>query len=98
MMKRFLTSQEAASYLGIDEDELQDLVRKSKIPSYKIGGIYTRLKVDDLNHYCRKNPRSTHSKKERQGFIDKIKDFLYFNDFYILSSIAIIVIIYFIFK
>lgn len=98
MMKRFLTSIEAASYLGIAEDELQDLVRKAKIPSYKIGGIYTRLKVDDLNHYCRKNPGNARAKKEKQGFKDKIKDFFYFNDFYIISSIAITVIIYFIFK
>jgi len=98
MMKKFLTSREAAGYLRIDEDELQDLIRKGKIPSYNIGGIYARFKVDDLNFYCRKNPRSARAKKEKQGFADKIKDFFYFNDFYILSSIAIIVIIYFIFK
>lgn len=98
MMKRFLTSKEAANYLGLNEQELQELVDKGNIPSYKIGGIYTRLKVDDLNYYRRKIPRNARVKKEDGGLLDNIRDFIYFNDFYILSMIAIIVIIYFLFR
>lgn len=98
MMKRFLTSKEAAHYLGLKEDELHDLVDKGKISSYKIGGIYTRFKVDDLNYYRRKIPRKARAKKEGGGFSDNVKDFFYFNDFYIFSIVAIIVILYFIFK
>ncbi len=98
MMKRFLTSKEAANYLGLEEDVLQALVDKGKIPSYKIGGVYTRLKVDELNHYRRKIPRRLRARKEGGGIADSIKDFFYFNDFYILSSIAVIIIVYFIFR
>lgn len=97
-MKRFLTSKEAADYLGIQEGELQELVNKGKVPVYKIGGIYTRFSVDDLNACRRKISRRGGHKEKSSLTIDRIKDFFYFNDFYVLSGIAIIVILYFIFK
>lgn len=96
-MKKFLTSREAADYLGIPEEELRKILEKDKISSYKIGGIYTRFKVDDLNIYRRKFPHRAYQGKPRLAS-DRIKDFFYFNDFYIFSGIAIATILYFIFK
>lgn len=97
MMKRFLTSKEAADYLGINEDELKRLTAEGLIPSYKIGGIYMRYKIDDLNSYSRKI--HTGSRQGYSGtFSDRVKDFFYFNDFYIFSLAVIVVILYFIFK
>lgn len=97
MMKRFVTSKEAADYLGISETELNELVAKQIIPIYKIGGIYVRFKVDDLENYRRKGVTSP-TKKHVSNVIDNLKDFFYFNDFYIYSIIAIIIILYFILK
>ena len=97
MMKRFLTSKEAADYLSIAENELSDLSKTHKITAYKIGGIYTRFKVDDLEAYRRKGVTKG-KKKHRSNNLDRIRDFFYFNDFYIYSSIVIIVILYFIFR
>lgn len=96
-MKKFLTSKEAADYLGILEAELQKMVGKGKISAYKIGGIYTRFALDDLNLYRRKSPDRA-SQKQMVNAVDRIKDFFYFNDFYIYSFFAVIVILYFIFK
>jgi len=97
MMKRFLTSGEAAGYLGISEDELNNLAAAGQITAYKIGGIYTRFKVDDLEAY-RKKGITKGSKNHNKNIFDSVRDFFYFNDFYIYSSVAIIVILYFIFK
>ena|SRR3989338_980019 len=97
MMKRFLTSKEAADYLGIAENKLSDLSKTHKITAYKIGGIYTRFKVDDLEAYRRKGITKG-SKNCRNNNLDSIIDFFYFNDFYIYSIIIIIIILYFIFK
>ena len=99
MMKKFLTLKEAADYLGIAEDELKKNVDKNKLPSYKIGGIYTRFKLDDLDYYRQRS----HGKYDRShsnpgAFADKIKDFFYFNDFYIFSLIVIAAILFLIFK
>ena len=96
-MKKFLTSKEAADYLGVPEPELQEIVQKGKLPAYKIGGVYTRFRLDDLNSYGRRFPkRPGHA--QMASVSDRIKDFFYFNDFYIYSSAAIIIILYFIFR
>jgi len=96
-MKTFLTSKEAADYLGVPEPELQEMVQKGRLPAYKIGGIYTRFKLDDLNSYGRRfRKRSSHA--QMASVSDRIRDFFYFNDFYIYSSAAIVIILYFIFK
>jgi excisionase family DNA binding protein len=97
MLKRFLTSAEAADYLGIAENELDDLSKTHQITAYKIGGIYIRFKVDDLEAYRRKGVTRGNKNYSSSNF-DNIRDFFYFNDFYIYSCIAIIVILYFIFK
>src|SRR3990167_1286419 len=97
MMKRFLTAKEAADYLGITESELNNLAATHQVPVYKIGGIYTRFKVDDLEAYRRKGITKG-SKNCRNNNLDSIIDFFYFNDFYIYSIIIIIIILYFIFK
>jgi len=96
MMKKFITSKEAADYLAISEDELNGLVKIGRIPVYRIGGIYTRFKVDDLEAYRRKGITRP-GKKHKSNITDNIKDFFYFNDFYIYSTIAIAIILYFIF-
>jgi len=96
MMKRFLTLKEAADYLGIAENELDDLSKAHKIATYKIGGVYTRFKVDDMEAYRRKGV--TKGSKNYRNSIDRIRDFFYFNDFYIYSFIIIAVMLYFILK
>jgi excisionase family DNA binding protein len=96
MMKRFLTLKEAAGYLGIAENELDSLSKAHQITAYKIGGIYTRFKVDDLEAYRRKGV--TRGSKNYNSNFDNIRDFFYFNDFYIYSCFAIAVMLYFILK
>jgi len=96
-MKKFLTVKEAADYLGIKEIELQERADNGKVPSYMIGGVYTRFRVDDLDSFRCKIPRRL-VKKGTSGALDNIKDFFYFNDFYLFSFVAILVILYFIFK
>lgn len=97
MMKKFLTAKEAADYLGMAESEIERLTNEDVIPSYKIGGIYTRYRIDDLNTYGRKSYPDA-----RRGYsvslADRAKDFFYFNDFYIFTLSIIVVILYFIFK
>ncbi len=95
--KKFLTSKEAADYIGISEGELQCLVDKGSIPVYKIGGIYIRFKTDELELYLRKKGRRFYA-PHTSPFLDKIKDFFYFNDFYILSFALIAIMLYYFFK
>ncbi len=97
MIKKFLTLKEAAGYLGISDSDFQNIIDKGEISSYKIGGIYTRYKSDDLDSYRSKSGRWTRYERIT-NLSDKIKDFFYFNDFYIISCAAIVLILYLIFK
>jgi len=76
---------------------LDNLSKAHQVTAYKIGGIYIRFKVDDLEA-CRRKGITKSSKGYSKNFFDSAKDFFYFNDFYIYSSIAIIIMLYFIFK
>lgn len=98
MMKKLLTYKEAADYLGVSEGELQDIVAENKLPAYKIGGVYTRFKLDDLSSFRRRVSLEAGQKKDRDSVIDRVKDFFYFNDFYILCGMAVAIILYLIFK
>tara|TARA_Y100000031_G_C8198783_1_gene375136 strand:- start:151 stop:468 length:318 start_codon:yes stop_codon:yes gene_type:complete len=105
MVKKFLTLKEAGNFLGIPEDEIAKIVDKRKLPTYKIGGVYTRVRLDDLERYrtkLHKRPQKTREGRRNTTSswkgLDRIKDFFYFNDFYIYSSIALVVILYSIFR
>lgn len=96
MPEKLFTIREAAHYLDVTEKEVITLAEEGKIPAYKVGGVYLRFKRDQLD-------KAKHIVSQRFGttklapkatVIEKIRDFFYFNDFYILSAIVIAVIIF----
>ncbi len=98
MMKKFLTLKEASEYMGVEDFEMERIIAENRLPLYKIGGVYTRVRVDDLNAFMRCSPRREKQAKNKSSFADRIKDFFYFNDFYILSFLAITAILYLILR
>lgn len=46
-----LTSEKAASYLGMSETMLFRLMREGEIPAVRIGRKFTRFAVSDLDEY-----------------------------------------------
>ncbi len=97
MNEHLLNIREAAEYLGIGERRVKELVDKGEIPAYKLGGALLRFKKSQLAIV--KTALHARTKREPQEketeFIhtksDKLKDFLYFNDFYILSIVVIVI-------
>lgn len=85
MNRGLLTKQDAAKLLNISEEELETLVASGKIPSYRIAGEFLRFKEADLYRYksaALQPPRAV-------KITEKIADFFYFNDFYIISTLII---------
>lgn len=96
MAEKLLTIREVSHLLGVSEKEVIELTDKGEIPAYKVGGLYLRFKKDQIEHIKHK---FTHTHlKDDSSFIAKIKDALYFNDFYILASLIIFIILVVIFK
>ena len=98
-----MNTKEVSLYLGISEEQLRNLVDKGEIPAYRLGGAILRFRKDQIDQI---KARGIHKvielEKQAQtsSGIDRLqslKDFLYFNDFYIISAIIIIVLLVVIF-
>jgi excisionase family DNA binding protein len=92
--EKLLTVREVAVLLNISEREVMNLAESGTIPAYKVGGVYLRFKKDQVTEYLKS--KQVNGPKlaavNSNSLQDKISDFLYFNDFYILS-IAIIALL-----
>lgn len=84
--------------MGITEGEVIDLSEKGVIPAYKVGGVYLRFKKEQLD-LIKDDIKPTISEvSAKYSFLDKVNDFFYYNDFYILSVLIISVLVYLIFS
>ncbi len=98
----------AADLLEISEEELWGLVRTHKIPTHNVAGAFMRFKKHDIEELKIKwrIERELFPKRERYfahksivkkpGLGEKMADFWYFNDFYILCSALAVFLLYFI--
>lgn len=99
-VEKLLTIREVSLSLNITEKEVIELAENQVIPAYRIGGVYLRFKRQQVEEYKKKikPPAAESNFSETNSFKDKIIDFVYFNDFYILSVLIIIVIVFILFK
>lgn len=98
MKEKLLTTREASQYLGINEGELIGLSERGIIPAYKVGGVYLRFRKEQLDLIKDKIKPTVREVSARYSFLDKLSDFFYYNDFYILSLLIISVLAYLIFS
>lgn len=94
MAEKLLTIREAAQYLNITEKQVIELSDKSIIPAYKVGGIYLRFKKEQLNSVKDRILPTTKESNVEYSFSDKLSDFFYYNDFYVLSLLIISLLIF----
>lgn len=87
--EKLLTVREVAEELGINEGEVVDLAETGKLPAYKIGGVYLRFKVEQVRQLRQEILKSA-GPKAGAGFWERLRDFFYFNDFYIFSFLILV--------
>ncbi len=103
MSEKLLSVREVSKYLGISTGDLRRLVDSGRIPAYRLGGAILRFRKDQIEQIKAQGiPELARSKEEplaggRYSWAERLRDFLYFNDFYIISVIIIIVLLVFIF-
>jgi excisionase family DNA binding protein len=107
MSDKLLTLKEAAECLRLKEDQVRKLVHEGTIPAYQIGGMYLRFKEENIFALRSKfggkpvqaGPKKSDKMSEiKNPFIAGMRDFLYFNDFYIIAGMLIIFLVYIILK
>lgn len=100
MAEKLLTVRDVSLILGITEKEVTDLVENKQLAAYKVGGLYLRFKQEQIADF-KKSFKAASNKtiiSEKYTWKDRISDFLYFNDFYILSILIILLILVIIFQ
>ena len=95
---KLITVREAAKELGIEEQEVIELAEDGRIPAYKIGGVYLRFKPEQVQEAKRRLGKILKKQATKFSFSEKLEDFFYFNDFYILSLLIIIALLIIIFR
>ena len=98
MKEKLITIREVSEILGISEKEIIDLAKKDLLPHYWVGGEFLRFRKDEILKHKKDIQKKFNIKRYKVPLKEKIIDFLYFNDFYILSGILIAVLIWLIIK
>ena len=100
MSEKLLTIREAAYTLGISEKEVIEFAEQGIIPAYKVGGLYLRFQKEQIEQY-KSRIKTTATKISRRGNFtasERVRDFFYFYDFYILSCLLIGILLFIIIK
>jgi excisionase family DNA binding protein len=95
--EKLLTVREVSHILNLSEKNVLDLAEDGTIPAYKVGGTYLRFKRAQVEEY-RKIIHSQSKAHTKISFNDRVWDFFYYNDFYILSLALVILMLFIIFK
>lgn len=100
VQEKLLTIREVSTILGITEKEVIKLAESGEIPAYKVGGIYLRFKREQIEEFKKRSGRFTKHKHPASfySFKERVSDFFYFNDFYILSGLIILLMLIIILK
>ena len=93
MRERLLTTREVSQLLCISEKEVIDLANQGEIPAYRVGGEFLRFRREEILKI-----RTKFKKVSSYSWREKISDFFYFNDFYIISLVLISLLLWVIFK
>jgi excisionase family DNA binding protein len=98
--EKMLTVRDVSIILGVSEKEVLDLTEKGTLPGYKVGGVYLRFKKEQVEQYKKNQShlKPKAAKEESVGLGSKIRDFFYFNDFYIFALIFIIILGYLVYR
>lgn len=98
--EKLLTVRDVSLILGVSEKEVMILAEEGKLPAYKVGGVYLRFKKEQVEAFHKNIKPQTYKTSLSRGysFAEKIKDFFYFNDFYLFSILIILAILFIIFR
>lgn len=103
--KSFLDIHQAAEILDISEEELWQLVHAHGVPTHNIAGAFLRFKTADIEVlknrwrierelFPQKSRYFAHqSTVTNADRMENLADFWYFNDFYIICSVLIFILL-----
>ena len=93
-MEKLWTTSEAAEFLGIDELDVEQLVKDGKLTGYKLGGQFLRLRPEQVKQLKAQGLTPSgagRSARAASGELwhEKLRDAWYFYDFYVVSFVLL---------
>ncbi len=97
MNGQFISVRETAQILGISEKKVTDLIEAGQLQAYRIADQFLRLKRSEIMQIRASGEIPSENVQHAYTFIERVRDFFYFNDFYLVSSLIILGLLYIIF-
>ena len=97
MSAQYITVRETAQMLGVSEKKVMDLIEERKLQAYRIADQFLRLKRSEVMQIRGSGSVAREEAHVEYAFADRFRDFLYFNDFYLIALVVIFVLLYIIF-
>ncbi|MFA6281512.1 MAG: helix-turn-helix domain-containing protein [Candidatus Omnitrophota bacterium] len=98
MKEKLITTREVSQILGLSEQDVIDLANANLLPSLKLPGEFLRFQKEEILKVKETIKKKYNLPERKHKFAEKLKEFFYFNDFYIVSSVIIIALLFIIFK
>lgn len=96
-MEKLWTISEVAKCLGIDEADVERLVRQGTLTGYKLGGQFLRFRPDQvqpLKGRLQQPPaQAARPAKRQRSWFGFVRDLLYFYDFYLISAALLAIMV-----
>jgi excisionase family DNA binding protein len=98
--EKMLTVRDVSVILEVSEKDVLDLTESGRLPGYKVGGVYLRFKKEQVEQYKKEQSRLVPKtvKDETENLSGRISDFFYFNDFYLLALILVVLLGYLVYR
>lgn len=94
---QFVSVRETAQLLGISEKKVMDLIEAKELQAYRIADKFLRFKKTEVLKLRNVGEIANEDIEYPYTFSERVKDFFYFNDFYLFSIVIIAVLLYIIF-
>lgn len=86
--EKFLTLEEAARRLRCSVGDVEAMVQNGKLPSFRLGGNLLRLRLSDVEALW-----SRSAIRDKPFSWERLADFIYFNDFYLVTLLVILLLL-----
>ena len=107
MTEKLLTTTQVAAQLGLTEPQVEQLVLEGRLAAYRLGGKYLRFRPEQVERLQGRGTgpsappaflSPTASSSETHGLPytwgGRLRDFVYFNDFYLMSVALFLLVLY----
>ena len=97
MNGQYITVRETAQVLGISEKKVMDLIDGGKLQAYRIADQFLRLKRTEVMQIRASGQVVAENVSHAYSLGERVRDFFYFNDFYLFAGAVIAALLYVIF-